>query len=108
MYVLDKEMYKLLCKTNFNLGVLILIPILFYFGVELLVHYNTHTICIFKFITGHECPGCGMTRAFSELFQFHFKEALEFNPRVVIVAPLLVYIWISTLVREIKCKINNS
>ena len=101
-------MHKLLGKNNMNIFFLIFLPVFFYLGVEVLIHYNTHTICVFKLITGYECPGCGMTRAFSELFQFHFKEALELNPRIVIVAPLLIYIWISTLVREIKCKINNS
>lgn len=45
-----------------------------------------------------------MTRAFNELFQLHFKEAYALNPKIVLVAPLMVYIWIKTLVREVQKK----
>lgn len=78
-----------------------IMPILFYFGVVLLVANFTHPICIFKILTGHDCWGCGMTRAFNELFHFHFKEAMVFNPRIIAVAPLLLWIWIKALIRAI-------
>jgi len=98
--ILEKDMKK----ENLNIAFLIILPVLFYIGVHFLSHYNTHTICIFKLITGHNCPGCGMTRAFNELFQMNFKEAYTFNPRIIIVAPLLFIIWIRTLVREVQQK----
>ena len=101
-------MKKLYNKETFHLVILLFLPLLFYIGVQILVHYNSHTICIFKILTGHQCWGCGMTRAFNELFQLHFKEAYSFNPRIVIIAPLLVYIWLSTLIREIQCKYKDS
>ncbi len=101
-------MKKLYNKETFHLVILLFLPLLFYIGVQILVHYNSHTICIFKILTGHQCWGCGMTRAFNELFQLHFKEAYSFNPRIVIIAPLLVYIWLSTLIREIQCKCKDS
>ncbi len=91
-------------KENLNIAFLIILPVIFYLCVTILARYNTHTICIFKLITGHNCPGCGMTRAFNELFQLHFKEAYALNPKIVLVAPLMVYIWIKTLVREVQKK----
>ena len=101
-------MCKIINKNNFDVFILILLPFLFYFGVKFLVLYNTQNICVFKILTGHPCPGCGMTRAFNELFSFHFIEAYRLNPRIVIVAPLLVYIWFSTLQREIQNRFKNS
>lgn len=101
------EMKKYLNKDYLNLYILLFLPIILYFVVKSLVHYNTHSICIFKIITGNNCWGCGMTRAFNELFSFRFKEAYDYNPRIVIVAPLLFYLWISTLIREIKRKIKT-
>lgn len=94
-------------KENLNIAFLIILPVLFYIGVHLLTHYNTHTICIFKLITGHNCPGCGMTRAFDALFQMNFREAYSFNPGIIIIAPLLLFIWIKTLIREVQHKVEK-
>ena len=60
--------------------------------------------CVFHTITGIYCPACGITRAFNELFSLHFQKAYEYNPRIIIVAPLMLFIWISTLIREIKLR----
>ncbi len=97
-------MFELFRRENLNICILILLPLIFYLGVQVLVIYNNPTLCIFKLIIGHECWGCGITRAFSEIFHLHFKEAYTYNPRIIIVAPLLIYIWLSTLVRELKSK----
>ncbi len=35
--------------------------------------------CLFKSITGHPCPTCGMTRAFSAISRCEFRRAYEFN-----------------------------
>ena len=37
-------------------------------------------LCPFKNITGIECPGCGMTRAFISLIHGHPSDAARFNP----------------------------
>lgn len=35
--------------------------------------------CIFKLITGWECPGCGSQRAFQALLHGNLREAVEVN-----------------------------
>ena len=51
-------------KYLIKIIVILLLPIFFYIGVRCIVGFNHHSICLFKLITGHECWGCGMTRAF--------------------------------------------
>jgi hypothetical protein len=71
---------------------LILIPIvLFICPLEWVVGHNS--ICLYKNITGHECYGCGITRAILSAIHFKFGEALKYNKLVLIVLPLLSYLW---------------
>lgn len=44
-------------------------------------------LCIFHALTGLECPGCGMTRAFHAIMHGHLQEAVEFN----LLSPILFY-----------------
>jgi len=85
-----------------NLIFIALLPIICYVGVKLLIANVSHPICIFKILTGHDCWGCGMTRAFNALFDLHFREAYAFNPRIVIVAPLMLWIWINMLLKQVS------
>jgi len=36
-------------------------------------------LCAFRLVTGHRCPGCGMTRAFLYLFRFDLANAVRAN-----------------------------
>ncbi len=94
-------------KYLIKIIVILLLPIFFYIGVRCIVGFNHHSICLFKLITGHECWGCGMTRAFDALFQFQFQKAFEFNPRIIIVAPLLFWVWLTTLKNALSQKNNQ-
>jgi hypothetical protein len=58
---------------------------------------NQHSICLFKNITGHECWGCGMTRAVLSAIHFRFTDAWAYNKLVIIVLPILAWIWVKTL-----------
>lgn len=40
---------------------------------------HSYTLCVFKNLTGHPCPGCGMGRASIELFQGHVGRSLHFH-----------------------------
>lgn len=73
------------------------LPLIFILVVELLVKFNDKSICLWKILTGHECLGCGITRAFHALFHLQFQRAFEFNHGIIIVAPLLLYLWIKLI-----------
>jgi hypothetical protein len=56
-----------------------------------------NTICLFKRALGVECWGCGMTRATVSMAQLEFKRAVEYNWKIVIVFPMLCWIWLNWL-----------
>ena len=49
--------------------------------------------CLSRLLFGLECLGCGMTRAVMHFHHFDFEEAFFYNYGVVIVYPLLVWLW---------------
>eukprot|EP00831_Metopus_contortus_P062097 TRINITY_DN54060_c0_g1_i2.p1 TRINITY_DN54060_c0_g1~~TRINITY_DN54060_c0_g1_i2.p1 ORF type:complete len:109 (-),score=27.57 TRINITY_DN54060_c0_g1_i2:107-433(-) len=53
-------------------------------------------------ITGRDCWGCGTSRAVISLLNFDFKQAYDFNKRIVVVFPLLVYLWFKWIFMNIK------
>lgn len=78
---------------------IILLPLLFYIAVVLLTHFNLIN-CIWKTITGHECLGCGITRAFYSLFHGEFKNAYAANPLIIVIAPLMIILWLKILLKN--------
>ena len=46
-------------------------------------------VCLFKRLTGYDCPGCGGLRAFHHLLRGDFWEAFRLNPLVVTALPFL-------------------
>ncbi len=89
---------KLQCIKLF---LLLLLPVVLYMiptkGV-----YSGESICIFTNIFGVECWGCGITRAIFSALYFRFAEAWEYNRLVIIVLPLLLLLWLKTVVRLMK------
>jgi hypothetical protein len=57
------------------------------------------SMCVIRRATGRPCPGCGMTRALSRLAHGDLRGAWRHNPRVVVVAPLLIGAWLSAMLR---------
>lgn len=49
-------------------------------------------LCVFKTVTGRECPGCGLTRAFFHLLHGEWDAAVRFNWRCLIVFPILAFL----------------
>lgn len=72
-------------------GILILPVLLFCVPVDWL--NEQHTVCLFKNVFGVECWGCGITRAVLCAVQFDFPAAFHYNKLVVIVFPLVIYLW---------------
>jgi hypothetical protein len=54
---------------------------------------ESHTLCLFHNLTGRDCWGCGMTRAMASVAYLDFEAAWDYNRAVVVVAPLLVWLW---------------
>lgn len=44
--------------------------------------------CIWKTLTGIECPGCGLTTALTKLMQFDFSGAMKANVLIFIIGPV--------------------
>jgi hypothetical protein len=45
--------------------------------------------CIFKAVSGYDCVGCGLTRALHALAHGDVLRALEMNPLIVLMVPLI-------------------
>lgn len=48
--------------------------------------------CPLKAVSGYDCPGCGVQRAFHELLHFRFFEAFKYNQLFVLSIPILVIV----------------
>ena len=58
---------------------------------------NAPAVCLLRRF-GIPCWGCGMTRALAAAARGKWRRAWRYNPRVVIVAPILALLW----AREIR------
>ncbi len=69
--------------------------------------------CLFKLITGLDCPGCGMQRALHAFLQGHFKEAVQYNYHLIISVPYALFFLMEWLLpssdakEQIKIWIEN-
>jgi hypothetical protein len=70
-------------------GLIITGILLLMFIPEQSIYNNPISLCIFKSLTGIQCPLCGMTRASCELVHLHFRQAFLYNP-VSLFLPLLL------------------
>ena len=48
-------------------------------------------ICVFRYLTGFTCPGCGITRALHQVLHGHFLEAFTLNPLLLLAIPVLLF-----------------
>lgn len=47
--------------------------------------------CLFKLLTGYDCPGCGSQRAFHALLHGHIARAWGYNPFVFFAVPAAAF-----------------
>lgn len=59
------------------------------------------SICVFKNLFGFDCPGCGMLRAMSNVFHGDLGRAIGFNRAVVVVLPLLAWVFLKGFYNEL-------
>lgn len=48
-------------------------------------------VCMFRFVTGLTCPGCGSTRALHQVLHGHFADAFMLNPLLLLAIPFLLF-----------------
>ncbi len=46
-------------------------------------------LCPYQFVTGHTCPGCGLTRAIGALLRGRWSEAVSLHPLAPVVVALV-------------------
>jgi len=94
-------------KNAVILFVHIALPFVLYFiPLEWLNKQNT--ICLIKNIFGVECPGCGITRAIISAIQLDIIKAIDYNKLVIIVLPILIYLWFKSIILIYKKPSHNS
>src|SRR5437762_3271138 len=59
-------------------------------------------ICLIRTFFVVKCLGCGMTRVISCVFHGKFKQAFEYNKLIIVVFPLLCYVWVRAIRTEYK------
>ena len=64
-------------------------------------------VCLSVVLFGKTCYGCGITRAVHHLIHLEFLEAYNFNKLVVIVFPLISYLYLKEIVR-VYFKMKNN
>ena len=47
--------------------------------------------CPFYYLTGLQCPGCGVSRMLMALLRFDFVSAFHYNPAVLLTAPIILF-----------------
>lgn len=52
------------------------------------------TLCLFKNMTGRNCPGCGVLRGIAAAMHLDFQRTYALNHMNVIIIPLLAYLFV--------------
>ena len=96
---MDKKFNK---KILIKLILIIILPFAAFLIMHILINYIQKPICLWKILFHIDCPGCGLTRAFYQLFKLNFYAAWQYNYKIFIVAPILLYIWIKEISNLLK------
>ena len=92
-------------NKKIKLGLLILAALIFVLIPTNLLDSTKPNICLFRFIFGAKCYGCGITRAISSVLHGNFVQAYNYNKLVIFVFPLICYVFIKKL--AFYCKKEN-
>ena len=79
-----------------------LLPLALYFIPRESFFTHQHTLCLVHNLTGAECWGCGMARALMSLMYLDFDAAWDYHRGVVVVAPLLAWLWVKWIIEEVR------
>jgi hypothetical protein len=82
----DGDFYSMLFSRTAALGALALILL----AAALPSHGAGVPICLFRYLTGLPCPGCGLTRSFSCILHGEFERGYEYHPFGYFLLPLFL------------------
>ena len=80
---------------------------IFFIAIIFLVLVFHNVPCLFKLVFHIPCPGCGLTRAFKELFKLNISKALYYN---ILCIPIIIFFiyWFILFIKDLIKKENNS
>ena len=58
--------------------------------------------CLFRLITGWQCPGCGVSRMIMALVRFDLVSAFHYNPVILLTSPILLFAFIRSDIDYIR------
>ena len=89
-------------KKIVTFGLLFLLLVIYFL---LHKYINFKIPCMFHFVTGFYCPGCGLTRMIFSIFKLDFYQAFRYNPLVFILGIIYLIYKLIEIVLNKKIKI---
>jgi len=80
-----------------------------YFSVAIALYMvsDIHILipCLWKAISGYECPGCGLTTAFIALLKMQWEDAWSANPMIFVLIPVFICLILRDF-KRFKCRLS--
>lgn len=87
-------------NNNKKYLIVLLILVLYYIIYKI---FHIGVPCIFNYITGLYCPGCGLTRMCISILKLDFYQAFRYNPFVFVLLVLtIIYLIIKFILLRFK------
>ena len=87
----QRDLYSFLFNRKAGLGALALVLL----AAALPSQGAGVPICLFRYLTGLPCPGCGLTRSFSCILHGEFERGYEYHPFGYFLLPLFIMVAIT-------------
>ena len=98
--VIEKQNFINVLQIS-KLCILLIFPLLLSF-ISLDNLDGKRSLCLFKNLFGIECYGCGITKSIIACIQLDFIRAFEYNKLIVVIMPLIIYLWVKETVKCAK------
>jgi hypothetical protein len=85
------------CRIIKPIAILLALGLLYLFFFQ---KFHFGIPCIFNMLTGYKCPGCGMTRAMSEIWNGNFEAAMQDNALSLTVLPVVCIYMLYRFIRD--------
>lgn len=64
--------------------------------------------CVFKWVTGYDCPGCGSQRAVHALLTGHLAEAWHYNAMLIVAIPFVALLIVANALKNRYPRLHNA